>query len=322
MIKDKNQGKMKLNKDNIFEDDLSSLSFGIFSHNLFSNNLNINDNMTFNDSYGNISKESLDLKFPDTFNPSKSNNNNIINYKRIYPDEVGQEIQCQMKIKNKKTSTNNNTNNIKKICDSYDELKKLISKYSFFDVVKIIIQLTNNMKIEGDKDILILEQLQTTMTKFNNKNDIILLLLSVLNDKFSNEENKEDTSNNLVIYLDEENSNESNDNISNDTNYDFDKNKYEYIMVLKKYKNFIHSYKLGNASTNTNIMISCLIKDCKAFCHVTINKIYSRGKHNHKEDSKSIARFESLYPELVNNPSWKYARILKYNGKEYIKLFY
>ena len=316
---------MKLNKDNIFEDDLSSLSFGIFSNNLFSNNLNINDNMTFNDSYGNISKESIDLKYPETFNASKLTNNNIINYKRIYPDEVGQEIQCQIKIKNKKTSTNNNTNNIKKICDSYDELKKLISKYSFFDVVKIIIQLTNNMKIEGDKDKLILEQLQTTIRKFNNENDIILLLLSVLNDKFSNEEikeNKEDTSNNLVICLDEENSNESNDNISNETNYDFDKNKNEYIMVLKKYKNFIHSYKLCNASTNTNIMISCLNKDCKAFCHVTINKIYSRGKHNHKEDSKSIARFESLYPVLVNNPSWKYARILKYNGKEYIKLFY
>ena len=78
MKKDKNQGKMKLNKDNIFEDDLSSLSFGIFSNNLFSYNLNINDNMTFNDSYGNISKESVDLKFPETFNASKSNNNNII----------------------------------------------------------------------------------------------------------------------------------------------------------------------------------------------------------------------------------------------------
>ena len=44
-----------------------------------------------------------------------------------------------MKIKNKKASNDNNMNNIKKICDTYDELKKLISKYSFFDVVKDIL---------------------------------------------------------------------------------------------------------------------------------------------------------------------------------------
>ena len=287
------------------------------------NNLNVNDKITFNDSYINVSNESSDLKFPETFNAQSPIDNNLINYKRIYPDEVGQEILCQMKINNKKTSDNNNVNNIKKICDSYDELKKLINKYSFFDVIKVIIQITNNMIIEGEKDKLIFNQLQTTLKKFNKKDDITLLLLSVLNDKFSKEENKEETSNNIEICLDEEEPKENDIiSINCDKSSESEKNKYEYIILLKKYKNYIHSYKLTNTDKITNIITSCIDKDCKALCHMTANKIYPKGKHNHKGISKSISKFEDKYPILVNNRSWKYAKIVKFNGKETIKLFF
>ena len=72
------------------------------------------------------------------------------------------------------------------------------------------------MTIEGEKDKLIFNQIQTILKKFNNKEDIALLLLSVLNDKFSKEESKEETSNNITICLDEEESNENNDTNSND----------------------------------------------------------------------------------------------------------
>ena len=323
MIKDENQGELELNKYNIFEDNLSSLSFGIFSNNNLSNNLNVNDKITFNDSYGSNSKESID-KFPETFNAPNPIENNLINYKRIYPDEVGQEIKCQMKIKHKSISPNNYVNNVKKICDSYDELKKLISKYSFFDVIKVIIQIKNNMTIEGEKDKLIFNQLMTTIKKFNQKDDITLLLLSVLNDKFSKEENKEETINNIEICLDEEEPKESQDNVSININIsnESEKNKYEYIIVLKKYKNCIHTYKLNNTDKITNIITSCIDKDCKALCNVTTNKIYPKGKHNHKGNSKLISKYESKYPIFVNNPSWKYAKIVKYNGKETVKLFF
>ena len=322
MIKDKNQEEVKLNKENIFENDLSSLSFGIFSNIYLPNNPNLNDKITINDSCGNNSKDSIDLKFPETFNEQNQFNTNLINYKRIYPDEVGQEIQCQMKIR--KSKNKNNVNNLKKICDSHDELKKLVSKYSVFDVVKVIIQITNNMTIEGEKDKLIFNQIQTILKKFNNKEDITLLLLSVLNDKFSKEESKEETSNNNMICLDEEESNENNDTNSNDNDIssESEKNIYEYIIVLKKYKKYIHSYKLTNTDKLTNIITPCIDKDCNALCHVTANKIYPKGKHNHKESSKSISKFESKYPTLVNNPSWKYAKIVKYNGKEIVKLFF
>ena len=56
MKKNNNKKEIELIKENIFEDDLSSLSFGIFSNKNFSNNLNVNVKITFNDSYGNNSK--------------------------------------------------------------------------------------------------------------------------------------------------------------------------------------------------------------------------------------------------------------------------
>jgi len=158
-------------------------------------------------------------------------------------------------------------------------------------VVKDIIQITNNMTIEGEKDKLIFHQIQTTIKKLNKKDDIALLLLSILNDKFSKEENKEETSNNIEICLDEEESKERNDIIiiNNDISRESEKNKYEYIIILKKYKNYIHSYKLTNTDKILNINVSCIDKDCKALCNVAANKIYIR------KESIIIKEFQKQY---------------------------
>ena len=84
MSKNKNQEKIEL-KENIFENDLSSLSFGIFSNIYLPNNPNLNDKITINDSCGNNSKDSIDLKFPETFNEQNQFNTNLINpYKNKY----------------------------------------------------------------------------------------------------------------------------------------------------------------------------------------------------------------------------------------------
>ena len=290
----------RLIRDYIFEDCFSSLSFEFLSVNNLSNSIDINENITYNESKGD----------KDLFNTLKLSDDSSINPGK----EKEQLIQNQNKIEGINESSNVNVNNTNIIYDSYDDIKKLISEYSFFEVVKIIIQLNNNMNIEGEKDKMILEKLKPIMEKFNEKEDMLLLLLSALNDKFANKETKENKDN-IVICLDEDKSNDS-----NNTNYNEFKYKYEYIIVLKKCSRYIHSYKINNIDKNANINISCENKNCKAFCNLTNNKITSKGRHNHQGTLK-LSSIQSLYPEIVKNKMWKYARIIKYNGKEYIKIY-
>ena len=54
---------------------------------------------------------------------------------------------------------------------------------------------------------------------------------------------------------------------------------------------------------------------------MTAKKIYTKGKHNHKRISKTISIYESKYPLLVNNPSWKYAKIVKSMVKKLLSFF-
>lgn len=306
MNKDENQEKNRLGfdnrliRDNIFEDNLSSLSFEFLPVNNLSNSININDIITYNETKG---ENAL-------FNTIKLSDNNSINAEK----EKEQFIQNKFKIESINESSDVNVNNINIIYDSYDDIKKLISDYSFFDVVKIIIQLNHNMNIEGEKDKIILEKLQPIMDKFKEKEDILLLLLSALNDKISSNETKENKDN-IVICLDEYKSNDSNNTTSNEF-----KHKYEYIIVLKKCSRYIHSYKINNIDKNSNITISCENKNCKAFCNITNNKIISKGRHNHK-GTLNLPSIQSRYPELVKNKLWKYARIIKYNGEEYVKIY-
>ena len=296
------------------EDNLLSSSLSNLSNYDLSSIMNSNELLSLTDyKFAPLpKKDDEDNEFLDILNKIKTRDASIVNKKNLSVNGLDSLIP----IKNKIQSKSSNSNNSKKISDLNEELTKVLHKNSFSDIINIIIKIKNNISIEKEENKELCQILREIIQNYKCIDDIILLLLKYLNEKFSNKEiNNNNDKNNLVIEIKDDNSIDDN----TDAESNIKPAKFKYIHILKNYRYCIQSYIIKNVDKDSGIVIYCENKNCKAFCHLTASKVYAKGTHNHKGTSKSF--FNSKYPILVNQPSWKFAKIINCNGKDIIKIY-
>ena len=107
-------------------------------------------------------------------------------------------LDKNIKCKNKKENKNGNTYTELKNC--YHELEKIMSKYSFLDIAKIILKINNGIMDKSNENHELYKKLEIISSMINKKDNITLMCLSILYSKnhtktFKKEEEKRSNNN-------------------------------------------------------------------------------------------------------------------------------
>ena len=107
-------------------------------------------------------------------------------------------LEKNIKCKNKKENKNGNTYTELKNC--YHELEKIMSKYSFLDIAKIILKINNGIMDKSNENHELYKKLEIISSMINKKDNITLMCLSILYSKnhtktFKKEEEKRSNNN-------------------------------------------------------------------------------------------------------------------------------
>ena len=107
-------------------------------------------------------------------------------------------LDKNIKCKNKKENKNGNTYTELKNC--YHELEKIMSKYSFLDIAKIILKINNGIMDKSNENHELYKKLEIISSIINKKDNITLMCLSILYSKnhtktFKKEEEKRSNNN-------------------------------------------------------------------------------------------------------------------------------
>ena len=90
-------------------------------------------------------------------------------------------LDKNIKCKNKKENKNGNTYTELKNC--YHELEKIMSKYSFLDIAKIILKINNGIMDKSNENHELYKKLEIISSMINKKDNITLMCLSILYSK-------------------------------------------------------------------------------------------------------------------------------------------
>ena len=90
-------------------------------------------------------------------------------------------LEKNIKCKNKKENKNGNTYTELKNC--YHELEKIMSKYSFLDIAKIILKINNGIMDKSNENHELYKKLEIISSMINKKDNITLMCLSILYSK-------------------------------------------------------------------------------------------------------------------------------------------
>ena len=90
-------------------------------------------------------------------------------------------LDKNIKCKNKKENKNGNTYTELKNC--YHELEKIMSKYSFLDIAKIILKINNGIMDKSNENHELYKKLEIISSIINKKDNITLMCLSILYSK-------------------------------------------------------------------------------------------------------------------------------------------
>ena len=90
-------------------------------------------------------------------------------------------LEKNIKCKNKKENKNGNTYTELKNC--YHELEKIMSKYSFLDIAKIILKINNGIMDKSNENHELYKKLEVISSMINKKDNITLMCLSILYSK-------------------------------------------------------------------------------------------------------------------------------------------
>ena len=104
-------------------------------------------------------------------------------------------LEKNIKCKNKKEKKNGNTYTELKNC--YNELEKIMSKYSFLDIAKIILKINNGILDKSNENHELYKKLEAISSVINKKDNITLMCLSILYSKthFKNSKKEEEERN-------------------------------------------------------------------------------------------------------------------------------
>ena len=99
-------------------------------------------------------------------------------------------LEKNNKHKNKKEHKNGNTYTELKNC--YNELEKVMSKYSFLDIAKIILKINNGILDKSNENHELYKKLQAISSVINKKDNITLMCLSILYSKNHSKNSKKE----------------------------------------------------------------------------------------------------------------------------------
>ena len=99
-------------------------------------------------------------------------------------------LEKNNKCKNKKENKNGNTYTELKNC--YNELEKIMSKYSFLDIAKIILKINNGIIDKSNENHELYKKLEIISSVINKKDNITLMCLSILYSKTHSKNSKKE----------------------------------------------------------------------------------------------------------------------------------
>lgn len=99
-------------------------------------------------------------------------------------------LEKNIKCKNKKENKNGNTYTELKNC--YNELEKIMSKYSFLDIAKIILKINNGILDKSNENHELYKKLEAISSVINKKDNITLMCLSILYSKTHSKNSKKE----------------------------------------------------------------------------------------------------------------------------------
>ena len=264
-------------------------------------------------------------------------------------------LEKNNKHKNKKEHKNGNTYTELKNC--YNELEKVMSKYSFLDIAKIILKINNGILDKSNENHELYKKLQAISSVINKKDNITLMCLSILysknhskNSKKEEEERKKSKkkSNKKIENKKEDKKEEKEDNKENkeekikrkhsierfNGNKIINKDMTRLIKRIKRKEkdpyifreHFYHvnkkiyCYKPKSSKSTYYQILYCEKRDingCNAKMLVNSNPNEILVLGDHGHRGISLREFYKRFP-MFKNKDWNHIQLVKEDDEEYI----
>ena len=218
-----------------------------------------------------------------------------------------------------------NNNTYSELDYGYNELNKLMSKYTFFDAAKIILKIHNGIPEDNDENDELYQKLRNISSVIKNKNNLTLMCLGILSSKVQFK--KEEDRGNEVIkqkIRKEKNNKNKNKKVKEDKIEDKDiptiierirssKKRYIYRNHYYKLNNRIYCYKNKSLEPRHYVTLFCEKRDSSG-CNAKIivngnpNDILILGHHEHGGISK--IEFYKRFP-IFKSKNWNHIQLIR-----------
>lgn len=269
---------------------------------------------------------------------------NSLNMKKNCHNGFERKIDCK-KMLNEQIL---NSNTLSELNYFYNKLDKLISKFSFPDVISIILKLINGIPQDSRDNNELFQKIDSINKKVDNKNNLILICLSILSksslnsnkNKVKKKEKRNKTFEKKSKIINDNKNKERRKTIENGGNAikkEISKsNKIEFIKGFRSdVKKLIfenHYYNCGNEiygfrpktkRYSNTITCYCLEREnikCTAKCRVRVNsnKVHLIGEHNHESGISTIYFYKTYY--FLKDKEWTHIQVIKEADKKKVFL--
>lgn len=213
-----------------------------------------------------------------------------------------------------------NINTYSELNYGYDELSKIMSKYTFFDAAKIILKINNGILEDNPDYHELYQKLKSISSVIKNKNNLTLMCLGILSSKVQLKKEEEKENKIRKENIQNKNENAKKDKIENKEISKFierikRKCKKKYIFRNHYYKvnNRIYCYKSKSLEPRHYATLFCEKRDingCNAKILVTGSPkdILVLGVHKHGGTSK--LNFYNSFPKFKGK-NWNHIQIFR-----------
>ena len=280
------------------------------------------------------------------------NQSKLLNRKRVNGNLMRKKFHKSERKHNNKKKINEqvpNSNTLSELNSFYNELDKLISKFSFNEVISIILKLINGIPQDFRDNNELFKKINSINKKIDNKNSLTLMCLSILTSKScldsNNNGGKKIEKRNKTFEKKSINKNDYRDNekrqaIENgriSIKKEISKsNKLEFIKGfrcnLKKlvfgnhYFNCcseIYGFRPKTSKYINTVTCYCLEREsrkCEAKCKVKVNsnKVHLIGVHNHLSGISTFYFYKKYY--FLKDIDWTHIQIIREVDKKKVFL--
>jgi hypothetical protein len=264
-------------------------------------------------------------------------------------------LEKNNKCKNKKENKNGNTYTELKNC--YNELEKIMSKYSFLDIAKIILKINNGIIDKSNENHELYKKLEIISSVINKKDNITLMCLSILYSKTHSKNSKKEEEERNKSKKNDSRKKEDKKEVKKEDKEDDNENKEEKVKrkhtrerfngnkiinsdmsrIIKRIKkkekepyifreHFYHvnkkiyCYKPKSSKSTYYQILYCEKRDiigCNAKILVNSNPNDILVLGEHGHRGISLREFYKRFP-MFKNKDWNHIQLVKEDDEEYI----